>query len=64
VAYKIVASECTTCGACEVECPNDAISERKGVFVINASKCTECVGHYDTPQCAAVCPVPDTCVPA
>jgi ferredoxin len=64
VAYKIVVEECTTCGACEFECPNAAISEKKGIFVIDPNLCTECVGHYDTPQCAAVCPVPDTCVPA
>jgi ferredoxin len=64
VAYKIVVEECTTCGACEFECPNAAIAEKKGIFVIDPGKCTECVGHYDTPQCAAVCPVPDTCVPA
>jgi ferredoxin len=25
------------------------------------SKCTECVGHYDEPQCVEVCPV--DCIP-
>jgi ferredoxin len=33
-------------------------------YVIDPKKCTECEGHFDTPQCAAVCPVPKTCVPA
>lgn len=64
VAYKIVAELCTACGACEFECPNTAISMGEGVYVIDAEKCTECKGHHDTPQCAKVCPVDDTCVPA
>jgi len=34
------------------------------VYIINTKKCTQCEGHFDTPQCAVVCPVPDTCVPA
>jgi len=33
-----------------------------GLYVITYDRCTECVGHYDAPQCAAVCPVPDCCV--
>ncbi|MET4331693.1 ferredoxin [Bradyrhizobium sp. i1.15.2] len=64
MAYKIVASQCTICGACEFECPNAAISLKRDIYVIDAKKCTECEGHSDTPQCAAVCPVPDTCVPS
>jgi ferredoxin len=64
VAYQIIADNCTVCGACEFECPNAAISLKKGMYVINPKKCTECEGHFDTPMCAKVCPVPDTCVPA
>ncbi|MDK9720531.1 MAG: 4Fe-4S binding protein [Rhodospirillales bacterium] len=64
MAYKIVAENCTACGACEFECPNKAIKEKDGIFVINADKCTECEGAFDTPQCAAVCPSDGTCVPA
>jgi ferredoxin len=33
------------------------------IYVISYDRCTECVGHFDEPQCAAVCPVPDCCVP-
>ncbi len=62
MAYRIVGSQCTSCSACEAECPNQAISERGGTFVIEPAKCTECIGHFDTPQCVAVCPVDDTCV--
>ncbi len=59
---KIIASQCTGCSACEPECQNVAIHEKNGVFFINPKKCTECIGHFDSPQCTAVCPVENTCV--
>lgn len=62
MAYKIVASQCTGCSACEPECPNVAIFEKNGVFAINPKKCTECIGHNDEPQCVAACPVDLTCI--
>lgn len=95
MAIKIT-DECINCGACEPECPNNAIYEGgvewavadgtsvKGTYILvdgtevsadqrNApiavdtyyiapSKCTECQGFHEEPQCAAVCPV-DCCVP-
>ncbi len=61
MAYMIT-EDCTNCGACEAECPNDAITEGDEIFVIDPEKCTECVGDFDTQQCADVCPV-DCCVP-
>ena len=61
MAYKIIASSCTGCSLCEFECPNAAISMKGDTFVINPKKCTECEGHYDEPQCIAVCPV-DGCI--
>jgi ferredoxin len=64
MAYKIIASQCTACGACEFECPNAAIATKRGTYVINASLCNECEGHHAKPQCASVCPVDGTCVPA
>jgi ferredoxin len=60
MAYKIDTAQCTGCGACEIECPNKAIVERKSLFSIVADKCTECIGFFDKPQCVAVCPVDDT----
>ena len=62
MAYKIIASQCSGCAACEVECPNKAIKEKSGLFAIVADKCTECIGFFDDPQCVAVCPVDNTIV--
>lgn len=56
MAYKIT-DECISCGACESECNNDAISEGEEVYIIDPDKCTECVGWFDSPKCAEVCPV-------
>jgi ferredoxin len=54
---KKITEECINCGACEPECPNESISQGDPVYVIDAEKCTECVGHYDSPKCVEVCPV-------
>lgn len=62
MAMKIVSMYCTGCSACESECPNDAISEKRGAFVIDASLCTECDGDFDSPQCKAACPIDDCIV--
>jgi len=61
MAYKIT-DECISCGACEPECPNEAISEGETVYVINPDRCTECVGAHDSSKCAEICPV-DACIP-
>jgi len=53
----LINEECVNCGVCEPECPNEAISEGEDIYVIDPDKCTECVGHYDEPQCVDVCPV-------
>ncbi|HDN80841.1 MAG: 4Fe-4S ferredoxin [Chloroflexi bacterium] len=53
----MITEECIMCGACEPECPNEAISEGEDRYVIDPDRCTECVGFYDEQQCASVCPV-------
>ena len=53
----IIDNECINCDVCEPECPNSAISEGEEFYVIDPTLCTECVGHYDEPQCVEVCPV-------
>ena len=58
----MITEECINCGACEPECPNQAISQADDIYVIDPTLCTECVGFHDAEQCAAVCPV-DCCIP-
>ena len=60
---KKITEECISCGACEPECPNEAISKGDPVYVIDAVKCTECVGAYETSKCTEVCPVDGVIIP-
>jgi ferredoxin len=57
----MITDECINCDVCEPECPNEAISAGEEIYVIDPGKCTECVGHFDEPQCQKVCPV--DCIP-
>ncbi len=58
---NMITEECVNCGACERMCPGGGISQGEETFVIDPSRCTECVGFHHTQQCARVCPV-DCCV--
>jgi ferredoxin len=60
VALKIT-EDCINCDVCEPECPNDAIFMGLQIYQIDPNKCTECVGHFNEPQCQQVCPV--ACIP-
>ncbi|MBX9705642.1 MAG: YfhL family 4Fe-4S dicluster ferredoxin [Gammaproteobacteria bacterium] len=53
----LITDECINCDVCEPECPNEAIYQGEFIYEIDPSKCTECVGHFDYPQCQEVCPV-------
>lgn len=57
----MITDDCINCDVCEPVCPNNAISEGIEYYVIDPLKCTECVGHFDEPQCQVVCPV--ACIP-
>lgn len=57
----MITDDCINCDVCEPECPNDAISMGPEIYEINPDKCTECIGHYDKPQCQIVCPI--ACIP-
>jgi len=57
----MITDECINCDVCEPECPNDAIYMGEAIYEIDPRKCTECVGHFDEPQCVQVCPV--SCIP-
>ncbi|MGH8173651.1 MAG: YfhL family 4Fe-4S dicluster ferredoxin [Rhodanobacteraceae bacterium] len=48
---------CVNCDVCEPVCPNKAIAQGPEIYEIAPDLCTECIGHYDTPQCVDVCPV-------
>ena len=58
---RTITDECINCDVCEPECPNEAIFLGPEIYQINPDKCTECVGHFDAPQCVQVCPV--ACIP-
>jgi ferredoxin len=57
----MITDECINCDVCEPECPNQAIYMGEDIYEIDPGKCTECVGHFDEPQCVQVCPV--SCIP-
>jgi ferredoxin len=57
----MITDECINCDVCEPECPNQAIFLGPEIYQIDPHKCTECVGHFDEPQCVQVCPV--ACIP-
>jgi ferredoxin len=59
----MINDNCTACDACKPVCPNEAISAGSPIYVIDALRCTECVGAEDEPQCRLVCPVSDCIVP-
>ena len=53
----LITDDCINCDVCEPECPNSSISPGEEIYEIEPDLCTECVGHYDEPQCMQVCPV-------
>ena len=57
----MITDECINCDVCEPECPNDASAAGLEIYFIDPLKCTQCVGHFDEPQCQKVCPV--DCIP-
>ena len=60
MALKIT-EECINCDVCEPACPNQAIYMGEKIYEINPELCTECVGHYEIPQCVDICPI--DCIP-
>ena len=56
MALKIL-DTCVNCDVCEPACPNQAISLGEEFYEIDPDRCTECIGHFDLPQCIEVCPV-------
>ncbi len=56
-----ITDECINCDVCEPVCPNEAIYQGQDIYEINPDLCTECVGHFEQPQCVTVCPI--SCIP-
>jgi ferredoxin len=52
-----ITDQCINCDVCEPECPNEAIFQGEEIYEIDWTRCTECKGHFDTPQCVEICPV-------
>ncbi len=58
----IIDDSCITCDACLQNCPVNAIVDDmhnptgESRYYVQPEKCVECVGIYDDPQCAAICP--------
>ncbi|NMA06988.1 MAG: 4Fe-4S binding protein [Ruminococcaceae bacterium] len=50
MAY-VISEDCISCGACEGECPVEAIAAGDGKYEIDAETCIDCGA------CAATCPV-------
>jgi len=57
----MITDQCINCDVCEPACPNGAIRAGDSIYEIEPALCTECVGHFETPQCRLVCPV--DCIP-
>lgn len=57
----LITDQCINCDVCEPVCPNEAIYQGDEIYEIDPELCTECVGHFDEPQCQKVCPV--DCIP-
>lgn len=57
-----ITEACINCDVCAPACPNEAIYPGERIYVIDPERCTECVGHFDEPQCQTVCPV-ECCLP-
>jgi ferredoxin len=53
----LISDLCIRCGACEWECPTQAIRPGPERPVVDPSSCTECFGFHGESQCVVVCPV-------
>ena len=62
VPHQVDMETCTSCALCEKACPNKAISHKGRVFKIDVTKCKDCVGQVDSPQCVEVCQS-GSCIP-
>jgi Fe-S-cluster-containing hydrogenase component 2 len=61
-----ITDKCTGCHACKIVCPKNAITQStndsKVQFKIQYHRCNGCIGQYDAPQCASICPIEEAIV--
>jgi ferredoxin len=61
---NVILDTCINCGACEAECPNEAITVGEDVYVIDPDLCDECAAEGGVPACREACPEPACIVAA
>jgi ferredoxin len=54
---RVNQEKCIQCNDCRHACPNGGIFEIDAVYIIDPTRCTECIWVYDHPHCVDVCPV-------
>ncbi|MEM8809596.1 MAG: 4Fe-4S binding protein [Cyanobacteria bacterium P01_G01_bin.38] len=62
MSYTIT-QNCISCERCLSSCPTSAIQTDGSSFWIDVNRCNQCEGSHGVPQCWAVCPTNDGCVP-
>lgn len=58
-----ITTNCISCQRCLSVCASNAIQSDGSTFWIEASRCNQCAETYGVPQCWAVCPTNEGCVP-
>ena len=53
---RFINNDCIACGACEPECPQNAISSGD-IYVVDQSLCNDCPNNGDKSKCEESCPV-------
>jgi ferredoxin len=58
-----ITKDCIACQRCLSSCPTGAIQTNGLRFWIDIHRCNQCQGSHGVPQCWAVCPTNEGCVP-
>lgn len=58
-----ITEQCIECGRCLSSCPTQAIHKDQLNYWIDGDRCNNCEGAYSVPQCWAVCPTNEGCIP-
>ncbi|NER79053.1 MAG: 4Fe-4S ferredoxin [Leptolyngbya sp. SIO1D8] len=58
-----ITTNCIGCQRCLSACPTESIQTDGSTFWIDVNRCNQCQGSYGVPQCWAICPTNEGCVP-